>query len=251
MTLLSTDSYLGFITSDTQAMVDALALEPAAIVSSCPGWDMARLCGHIGRVHRMATAVVGQQLAEPPAPNPADAPPSSTAELGQWLVNGSATLLAVLGSTPPDSPAWNFTAAPETAAFWPRRQAHETSVHRVDAQLAIGSPQPIETQFAIDGIDEFFEIYGPRVRVTHPDSSLGGTLHLHSTDGDGGEWMIALNAGVLTIEHGHGKGDAAVRGTASDLLLGLWGRFDLTDPARFELFGEHTIVQTLIDVLKG
>ncbi len=49
-------------------------------------------------------------------------------------------------------------------------------------------------------------------------------MHLHRTDGDG-EWMFAGDGeGGVTVTHEHGKGDAAVRGTAANLLLWIWGR---------------------------
>jgi hypothetical protein len=50
----------------------------------------------------------------------------------------------------------------------------------------------------------------------------GATLHLHATDdglGAAGEWLIRGGAEHITWEHGHGKGDAAVRGTAVELFL--------------------------------
>jgi predicted lipid carrier protein YhbT len=130
------------------------------------------------------------------------------------------------------------------AAFWSRRMAHETAVHRADAELANEldlTPMPID--LAIDGVDEFFSLYPSRVLSKTPAADLGGSLHLHATDGHG-EWMISLRAGKLTVEHGHGKGDAAVRGPATDLLWGVWGRIPLTGD-RFQRFGDESVVRNL------
>src|SRR5215469_3181220 len=46
---------------------------------------------------------------------------------------------------------------PAPAGFWIRRMAHETLVHRADAQLAAGAaPEPlIEAEVAADAIDEW------------------------------------------------------------------------------------------------
>ncbi len=253
MATLSTDTYLAHITAAARLLAETLNHDSTLPVPSCPGWDLARLAGHVGRVHRMATTVVSTQATTRPDPSDREAPPLRADDLAAWLVSGAETLVGVLGSTPHDSPAWNFTNAPQTAVFWPRRQAHETAVHRYDGQLAISASGPenaIDTELAIDGIDEFFDIYGGRIQMTHPGADLGGALHLHATDGPG-EWMIAMNEGALTIKHGHGKGDAAVRGTASDLMLGLWGRWSLFDEARFEHFGDRAIVSTLIDLTKA
>ena len=55
----------------------------------------------------------------------------------------------------------------------------------------------------------------------------GAALHVHATDDgpDGrGEWMIRYDASSLTVEPGHGKGDAALTGPAASLLLVLMRR---------------------------
>ena len=53
--------------------------------------------------------------------------------------------------------------------------------------------------------------------------TAGVTLHLHATDdglGPTGEWTIANDEDGVNWSHDHGKGEAAVRGRATDLLLG-------------------------------
>ena len=62
-----------------------------------------------------------------------------------------------------------------------------------------------------------------------------GTIHLHATDIDG-EWLITLGPAGISFEHGHAKGDVALRGTASDLLLWCWNRVPVDD--RLEVFGD-------------
>ena len=47
---------------------------------------------------------------------------------------------------------------------------------------------------------------------------------------------------TVTVEHGHAKCDAAVRGTAADLHLWLWGR---VPPDRLEVFGDPAIAERL------
>ena len=67
-----------------------------------------------------------------------------------------------------------------------------------------------------------------------------GTIHLHATDIDG-EWLVTLGPGGISHEHGHAKGDVALRGTASDLLLWCWNRVPVDD--RFEVFGDATLLE--------
>ena len=47
-------------------------------------------------------------------------------------------LVATLDAVDPELPAWNFAPQAKKAAFWHRRMAHETAIHRWDAQMAGG-----------------------------------------------------------------------------------------------------------------
>jgi hypothetical protein len=59
-----------------------------------------------------------------------------------------------------------------------------------------------------------------------------------------GEWIVREDAaGDITIERRHEKGDAAMRGTASDLLLALWRRVGL--PA-IDVIGDVGVAERLI-----
>ena len=114
--------------------------------------------------------------------------------------------------------------------------SQETAVHRWDAQVAAGAAEPIEAGLAVDGVDEFLEFF--RAETT----ALTGTVHLHATDAEG-EWLIALADGAITVERGHAKGDAAVRGAASDLLLLLWRRVPLDG---LEVFGDAALARAFV-----
>ena len=48
-------------------------------------------------------------------------------------------------------------------------------------------------------------------------------MHLHCTDADG-EWLLRFDPDGFTFTREHAKGDVAVRGPASDLMLYLVGR---------------------------
>jgi hypothetical protein len=57
-----------------------------------------------------------------------------------------------LGRRGPDEPAWTFWPDDQTCAFWFRRMAHETVVHRVDAELAAGEVTPVEDWAACESV---------------------------------------------------------------------------------------------------
>mgnify|MGYP003341672377 FL=1 len=115
--------------------------------------------------------------------------------------------------------------------------AHETSVHRWDAQHALGTADPIDPDLAVDGIDEALETYVAQRFDLAAFGATGQTLHLHATDTEG-EWMLTMTPDALTWTHGHGKGDTAIRGRAEDLLLFVMSRRG-TDG--LEVFGDTTL----------
>ena len=96
-------------------------------------------------------------------------------------------------------------------------------MHRWDAEHAVGTASPVEEQLAADGIDEFLTVLAPYRFASEDGIDLGGSLHLHCTDVDG-EWTIHTDDGVYRIDRGHAKGDVAVRGPASQLLLVVFQR---------------------------
>jgi uncharacterized protein (TIGR03083 family) len=200
------------------ATIATLLDDPAAAtteVPSCPGWDGAKLVGHLGRVHRWVTAMVRAKSPErldfPPRPERVDRP---------WFEEGVAELVAALEETGPDAPMFTFPHGGGTSRFWFRRQAEETAVHRWDLQHALGRPAPIDAEVALAGVDELLDVLFAGRAV-----DLGGAVHFQATDSPHGDWVvIRTEDGTILVGHGHERGDVSLRATASDLLLWLWGR---------------------------
>jgi uncharacterized protein (TIGR03083 family) len=229
----------------------------AAAVPSCPGWAVRDLLKHTGYVHRWATGFVAEELTqladaseeEILSHGPADA------ELLGWFREGNAGLVRALGSAPPDLNCWAFLAAPSPLAFWARRQAHETAIHRVDAERAAstagqaagtadqptstagqaaGTPGPaapgngaaFEPAFAADGVDELLMGFLARGIRRGNWAGLGGSLAIHADDGTAGgaDWLIAGDPGAPGVLRGTGRADCVVVGPASELYLMLWNR---------------------------
>jgi predicted lipid carrier protein YhbT len=110
-------------------------------------------------------------------------------------------------------------------------------VHRYDAETAAGTPTPVDAELAVDGIDEFLTVFVPRMGANF--GPVGdATVHVHCTDVDG-EWLVACNDGEVAVTREHAKGDVAARGTASDLLLFLWGRVSADT---LEVFGDADLL---------
>jgi len=237
------EDHVRFLTVEIDAFVAALrGAELSTPVPSCPGWDLAELIRHQGRVHRWAEWHVSRLAAErhDTAEIGIEFPPD--ADLVEWLAEGGALLVQTLGACDPDAPMWAW-GADHHARFWSRRQLHETAVHRADAELALGKIPTIVPEIAVDAINELLDNL-PHAAYFSPNVAelrgSGESIHLHCTDTDG-EWMVTLEPDGFRYDHAHGKGSVAVRGSAADLLLLSYNRLT-RDDARFEVFGDAALL---------
>jgi uncharacterized protein (TIGR03083 family) len=153
-----------------------------------------------------------------------------------------AGLLEELGQVDPDTEVWTFTDD-HSVRFVMRRMAHETAVHRWDAEVAVGRDTTLDPALASDGIDEFLTHF---VQVADEDAMpIAGSVHLHCTDVPG-EWTLYTDEGdageaglpAFRLVREHAKGDCALRGTASDLLLVLWRRLPVE---RIDVVGDAEV----------
>ena len=229
-------THLAHLRADLERMLATPPEHLDAGVAACPGWTVTDLLLHQSGVFRFATA---QLRAEPGSDLAPFDPPDDSIPPLELLATTGAEVCAALDGTDPTEHRPNWAGAP-TAAFWFRRLAHEVAVHRVDAQLAHGDPEPIDPALAVDGIDELADVFLPHAGA-RGITGTGETVHLHATDEvvaageiDGGEWMFTFHEDGVDVERTHGKGDMAVRGPASELLLFAWNR----RPVQVECFGE-------------
>ncbi len=202
------------------------------------GWTVHAVVGHTGWVARWATRCLQTSADDPPRRSEVPEPPPG-AEVLSWFAEGVQDLIATVESADLAEPLRQTWTGPQPGSWWLRRLAHETAMHRWDAYAAFDSPDPIDSALALDGIDEVFESFAPQRLQFAALASPGKSMHLHSTDVDGGEWMVHFEDDGMRWEHAHAKGDVAARGPVSDLLLMLWSRLP---PSRVEVFGDTTIL---------
>lgn len=237
-------AHVARVESDGALLADAA--EQAGWDAAVPGltWDVRTLITHVGGVHRWAASVVRDA-----------APTTDTAEgrdvgvgprddeLLGWFREGCAELVATLRSARTDLTCAAFLPAPSPLAFWARRQAHETAIHRADAEAAAGSGADFGCEFAQDGIAEMVHGFAARRSMAVPGH---GVLALRATDG--ASWQVTLG-GERTVAEvvDSASGDATVAGTSSQLYLWLWNRpADVTisgDAAVAASWGEHVRVR--------
>ena len=196
----------------------ALAAGLDADVTACPGWTVADLVWHLTEVHYFWGAVVADRAGSWQDVVRIDRVPDE--ELFDAFDENHRRLMDVLAAHDPGDEVWTW-AADHSVGFVIRRMAQETAVHAWDAALAAGNPVDIDAELASDGIDEFLEHFLPD--VADGAEPVGGSVHIHCGD-VAGEWTIRPTDDGFDVTREHAKGDCALRGTASNLLLALWRR---------------------------
>lgn len=227
--------------------IDQLESDGALLVAAVDGadwdapvpgteWDLRTLVVHTGAVHRWANDAIVREL-QTNETGGSIAFHGNTPDdgLGSWLAEGLATLVATLRAASDDVSVFTFLKSPTPRYFWARRQAHETAIHRADAQAAAGrSVTAFEPDFAQDGIAELVGGFALQRSFV---SRTPGSLALACTDGQ--SWLVTFggerNVAVQTDDVRGAT--ATVTGTSSALYLWTWNR-----PAAVDIVGDSTTI---------
>ena len=228
-------------------------------VPTCPEWTLLDLVLHLGNAHRFWAATI--------AAGPADAPPAETAwesapvaplereALLAWSAASTKGLLSALRESGPDRGCWTWwggSQSPQTCGAVARRQLLHVAVHTYDAQITLGAPQPLPDEAALDGVDEFlFTSCATTGAWPHEPSAVD----YHATEGR--SWRLWLSAdgartsrlttpGTISATaagEDPNAADASLRGTASELVLALYGR---VPGGSLELDGDRRLFDLLL-----
>lgn len=209
-------------------------------VPSCPEWNVRDLVRHVGGVHQWAAKQVGQRRTDEITGDLIDIvggwPPDN--ELLDWAAQQHATLVSIFEDA--DRTFQYFTWFPGTTPFtmWTRRQAHETSIHRVDAELAVGTVSPFAPDFAADGVDELLLAIAGNRRKTLSVSATQ-TLHLHATDISRAWTVVMSPEGFEMYPNRYADGDCKVSGSAAAIYRTVWHR----GPKDIEVEGDASVLE--------
>ena len=201
-------------------------------------WTVGEVVAHLGGVHRRFATSLRHEVAEWPDRSSVAAPSEG---LVDWARDALHEVVRALGAADLGD-TFTTWAGPRHGNWVLRRITNETAVHRWDVEAAVGTPDPIDADLAIEVTEEFLTVIVADRGLAGADGAAahdGATLHLHATDHDAGEWFITVGGDGLQVEHRHDKGDVAVRGSASDLALWLNGRLPIS---RLDTFGEAPLV---------
>jgi uncharacterized protein (TIGR03083 family) len=222
--MMERDEHLAALERDGAAFVDACeGAGLATAVTSCGDWTVADLLWHVAGVYTFFGTIVGDRLTSIDGIAKGERPDDE--HLAAACREAHGALVAALRATPDDTVVWTWVAD-RSVGFVRRRMAHETAVHRWDAERAAGREWAIDPALASDGIDEFLHLF---VHRRSDDAALvGGSVHVHCGD-VAGEWTLRPDptTDAFSVTREHAKGDCAIRGAASDILLGLWRRLPL------------------------
>jgi uncharacterized protein (TIGR03083 family) len=247
--------HLQHAAADFAAVLETGELD--APVPGCAPWRLTDLAHHLGGVHRWARTAVVEGPSDDKDPTDA---PTDRAALVAWFREGADALVATLRATDPDTPCWTF-APPHTAAFWFRRQMHETAVHAGDAAASQGTTRPYGAELALDGIDEVVGTFFPRQVRLGRIPPLPSALAVQPAEG--GRWVLAGDGRgrQATPSHPAGGGprsqrawrlreaprdaSATLSGPAEAVLLLLWHRITLDDP-RLTVSGDRAAADAVL-----
>ena len=221
-------------------------------VPSCPGWRVRDLVRHQAFVHAWAARHVAERRVEIIKDATEDdilAGAAPDTELIAAYREGHAALVRILRTADPDVRCATFLPAPSPLAFWARRQAHETAIHRFDAQSmrrdGVTEPRAaFDPDFAADGIDELVRGFAARLKA----DGVPRELLVRSADtedawrftwpSEGSVRTRRYRAGAET-----GPADCVLAGPASGVYLFLWNRCAAAD-ANIAITGDHGILRT-------
>ena len=224
--------YLECLSSDYTSLHDAAAAaNPSAPVPCCPGWTMGDLISHVATVYlHKATSMRTGQVPQPwPPPGLDDEP------LLPLLERAYAELIAQFSQHAPTDATPTWYDPDQTVAFWIRRMAQETVIHRIDAEQAAGRPvTPVPDDLAVDGVDEVLKRMLAYESAGWPDefAQLKGG-HLASEDGrdtitvTAGQaaWTLRPSPRGVAVEDGAGDHPrVAIEAAPDPMLRWLWGR---------------------------
>lgn len=230
---MNDDALLAVLGATTRAFAARLSgatgHEP---VPTCPGWRVLDLVSHLGSVHRWAAATVlcGRLVPD------VDSRPDGD-DLPEWYAGTATALLTALAVVDADEPCENFSGVDPRAGFWRRRQQHETAIHLLDLECALGlEPAPVDPGLAADGVDEVLRVFGPRLAARGRPADLRAPVRLEALD-VGRAWLLTPSppGQAPQVEEPVASGTSeAVRGTATDVWHALWkrpyGSLEVTGP---------------------
>jgi uncharacterized protein (TIGR03083 family) len=200
-------------------------------VPTCPEWTLLDLVQHLVEGRHKWAAIVAAGPADAPAAFSAPAAPREREAPLTWFAASVRELLDALREAGPDRGCWTWwdtSQSPQTSGAVARHQLQQLAVHTYDAQVTVGTPQPLHSEVALDGVDEFLTTC---CAGTEPWPHEPVVVDYHATEGR--SWRLRVSDGhtrVTRLPYGATAGedrepaDVAAWGTAHELVMFFYGR---------------------------
>ena len=223
--------YLKVFRNEVDAFLAAAERGLDIPVAACSPWTVGELAVHLGRVYIRVRAICRGGLNEPPPFNEqflvageAERALGRSPRVIDWFRSEAESTETTLRGLDPDHPVWTFSPPHQRGGFWQRRMAHETAIHRRDAESAHGVERPIAAGLAADAIQEITDAFIPTFRRRHSKRAATGERYLLRPTDSGRAWTVRFATEGVEVEPAPRPADVTLSGTASDLLLFLWQR---------------------------
>ena len=261
MTMMSAAQHLDILRAEGARLASMPTDWLDAPVPSLPDWTLERVVRHTGKIHQWVTGL----LAAPP-----DVDPRAVSAAAAGMPRGADCLpayravldevVAALAAHEPDQPVASFMGV-DDVRFWCRRQAHEVTVHRMDAADAVhatGGPAPelVDPRGAVDGIDEWLHVFVATrhaQRIGSFDEALRSRTVGIGADGGTG-WMVRFaddgtgcEVEAVAKNSQFDAADALLTGTPESLLLACWRRRRLDT---VEVLGDRGLAEAFHDTFR-
>lgn len=222
----------------------ATTADTGLIVPGCPGWSVADLLAHVDFVQRRACHWVRVRATQRISAREMDLPRGPVD--APRLEEGLEELLVTLRGSDPETPMWAW-GEDQHVRYWARRLLHETLVHRVDLEDALGIPPVIDPEVAIDAIDEFLGNVASSRDFSPNVANLVGQGDVLEFRVEGARsWSVRLDPQGFTFLSQRPSPDAILAGDATQMLLVLYGRRRL-DPTAQRLSGRRELLEHWIE----
>jgi uncharacterized protein (TIGR03083 family) len=199
-----------------QMATDA-AINLDAQVEHCPEWRVRDLVVHIGDVQWFWSEILENRVTDRSQIDVGKRAKEHADPVGRFRTE-SARLVKAFNGADDDEHIWTWFEPLQHVGFARRRQVVEVAMHGWDASNAVGVSRPIPHDVAVLGLVEFVEVMSQEIL----ENAAPRPIQLTCTDGPWSGVLFASSeiAPSLTLD-----------GTASDLLLSVWGRRVVSDLA--------------------
>jgi uncharacterized protein (TIGR03083 family) len=232
--MLAPDVYLAVVTDAVDAISAAGAQDLTTPVEHCPGFDIARLLEHTGGFCRIVEGRVARDEEWKPASGTwQEASPEVSGDPLGWHRQWGAALVDALRAAPLAEGVTTW-AGKRTRYFWLRRAAQELTIHRWDAEHALGATSPVDSWVAVDGIDEFLGEFAKRAAPLY--AGAGETFLFVAAEGPA--FCVTASPDRFDL-HSPTAPDVVARASAEVLHRFLWGR---AVPADLQADGDVTLL---------